>query len=99
MGTSVFDSELLMNAWSTEEMRGVFNDRARMQAWLDVEAALALVQADLGMIPQAAAAEIASKSHYDAIDKDLVLHHLKVTKHPLVPDRPRSRGRLRRRCR
>jgi len=85
MGTSVFDSELLMNAWSTEEMRGVFNDRARMQAWLDVEAALALVQADLGMIPQAAAAEIASKSHYDAIDKDLVLHHLKVTKHPLVP--------------
>ncbi|RVV96839.1 adenylosuccinate lyase [Mesobaculum littorinae] len=85
MGTSVFDSELLMNAWSTEEMRDVFNDRARMQAWLDVEAALALVQGDLGMIPAEAAQEIAAKSSYDAIDKELVLHHLKITKHPLVP--------------
>ena len=43
MGTSVFDSELLKDAWSTEEMRGVFNDVARMQRWLDVEAALALL--------------------------------------------------------
>ena len=31
MGTSVFDSELLQDAWSTEEMRGVFNNAARMQ--------------------------------------------------------------------
>lgn len=45
MGTSVFDSELLRDAWSTEEMRGVFNDAARMQRWLDVEAALAQAQA------------------------------------------------------
>lgn len=85
MGTSVFDSELLMNAWSTGEMREVFNDRARMQAWLDVEAALALVQGELGMIPEAAAQEIAAKSQYDLIDKDLVLEHLRITKHPLVP--------------
>lgn len=85
MGTSVFDSELLMNAWSTAEMREVFNDRARMQSWLDVEAALALVQADLDMIPAEAAKEIAAKSQYDAIDKELVLHHLRITKHPLVP--------------
>lgn len=85
MGVSVFDSELLQNAWSTEEMRYVFNDEARMQRWLDVEAALALVQADLGMIPRHAAKEIATKSRYNAIDKDIVLHHLKITKHPLVP--------------
>ncbi|WP_306152116.1 adenylosuccinate lyase [Roseovarius sp. MMSF_3281] len=85
MGTSVFDSELLMNAWSTAEMRDVFNDRARMQAWLDVEAALALVQAELDIIPVEAAKEIAAKSNYDAIDLDLVLEHLRVTKHPLVP--------------
>lgn len=85
MGTSVFDSELLMNSWSTAEMRDLFNDRARMQSWLDVEAALALVQADLGMIPAEAAREIAAKSNYDAIDMDLVLEHLRITKHPLVP--------------
>lgn len=85
MGTSVFDSILLKNSWSTEEMRNVFNDEARIQRWLDVEAALALVQADLGMIPAKAAKEIAAKSRYDAIDMDLVLHHLAITKHPLVP--------------
>ena len=51
----MFDSELLKDAWSTEEMRGVFNDAARMQRWLDVEAVLAR--------------EIASKSWYEAIDR------------------------------
>lgn len=85
MGTSVFDSELLKNAWSTEEMRNVFNDEARMQSWLDVEAALALAQADLGIIPESAAMEIAAKSRYEVIDKNQVLHHLRITKHPLVP--------------
>ncbi|PVH28923.1 adenylosuccinate lyase [Pararhodobacter oceanensis] len=85
MGTSVFDSILLKNSWSTEEMRNVFNDEARIQRWLDVEAALALVQADLGMIPAEAAKEIAAKSQFDQIDMDYVLHHLAITKHPLVP--------------
>ena len=85
MGTSVFDSELLKDAWSTEEMRGVFNDAARMQRWLDVEAALALAQAELGMIPERAACEIAAKSRYEAIDRRQVLRELRVTRHPLVP--------------
>ena len=85
MGVSVFDSILLQNAWSTAEMRHVFSDEVKMQRWLDVEAALALVQADLGMIPAAAAQEIAAKSKVEHIDVDLVLHHLKITKHPLVP--------------
>ena len=85
MGTSVFDSELLKDAWSTEEMRGVFNDAARMQRWLDVEAALALAQAELGMIPEHAAREIAAKARYEAIDRRQVLRDLRVTRHPLVP--------------
>ena len=34
MGTSVFDSELLQDAWSTEEMRGVFNLYSRRQGQL-----------------------------------------------------------------
>ena len=35
MGTSVFDSVLLKNLWSTEEMRTIFSDKTRMQNWLD----------------------------------------------------------------
>ncbi len=85
MGTSVFDSILLKNSWSTEEMRNIFCDEVRIQRWLDVEAALALVQADLGMIPKDAAKEIEKKSQYDAIDMDYVLEQLARTKHPLVP--------------
>ncbi len=47
MGTSVFDSVLLKNLWSTEEMRTIFSDKTRMQNWLDYEAALAIEQAEL----------------------------------------------------
>ena len=88
MGTNVFDSELLKDAWSTEEMRGVFNDKARMQRWLDVEAAQA--QAELGMIPERAAREIGAKSRYEAIDRRQVLRELRLTRHPLVPTTVRA---------
>lgn len=50
MSTSVFDSVLLKNLWSTEEMRQVFSDNVRMQMWLDYEAALAVEQAKMGII-------------------------------------------------
>ena len=85
MGTSVFDSILLKDFWSTKEMRNIFCDEVRIQRWLDVEAALARVQADLGMIPQDAAREIGKKARYDLIDMDFVLEQLARTKHPLVP--------------
>ncbi len=47
MGTSVFDSDLLKDAWSTEEMCAVFNDAARMRRRLDVEAAMKGLETDL----------------------------------------------------
>ncbi|MCY3753618.1 MAG: adenylosuccinate lyase family protein, partial [Alphaproteobacteria bacterium] len=51
-------------------IRALFHIEARWQAWLDVEAALALAEADLGMIPQAAAEEIAAKAKLELIDRD-----------------------------
>ena len=85
MGVSVFDSTLLKDVWSTKEMRDVFSDESRIQRWLDVEAALATVQAELEMIPKHAAVEIVAKSRVEALDMALVSHHLAITKHPLVP--------------
>ena len=67
------------------QMRGVFNDAVRMQRWLGVEAALARAQAELGMIPERAAREIAAKSRYEAIDRRQVLRDLRLTRHLLVP--------------
>jgi 3-carboxy-cis,cis-muconate cycloisomerase len=45
--------------FTTDALRGVFSDRARIARMLDFEAALALAQASVGVIPQAAADVIA----------------------------------------
>ena len=66
-------------------VRALFTERARFQAWLDVEAALAQAQAELGIIPEAAAREITGKAHLAFIDLDAVRAGLARTGHPLVP--------------
>jgi 3-carboxy-cis,cis-muconate cycloisomerase len=54
--------------FSSEAMAQIFSDKARIQAMLDVEAALARTQAGLGIVPEAAAAAIAEAAwaeHFD----------------------------------
>ncbi|HJU29598.1 MAG TPA: hypothetical protein VJ718_10525, partial [Candidatus Binataceae bacterium] len=58
MAATALDSAILANLFSTEAMRSAFSDRNRIQRYLDVEAALARVEARLGVIPSDAAAEI-----------------------------------------
>jgi len=48
--------------YCSDEMREVFEEEAKLQTWLDVEASLAKAHAQLGNIPKAAAAEIAKKA-------------------------------------
>lgn len=85
MGSSVFDSVLLNNAWSTEEMRQIFSDEVRIQKWLDYEAALALEQGELGIIPVDAACAIAASAQLEKLDFPYLLEQLRLTHHPLVP--------------
>jgi adenylosuccinate lyase len=66
-------------------VRALFTEAARFQAWLDVEAALAQAQAELGIIPEAAAQEITRKAHLRYIDLAAVRAGLAKTGHPLVP--------------
>src|SRR5919201_4152601 len=66
-------------------VRALFTEAARYQAWLDVEAALALAQADLGIIPDSAAEEITRKAHLSYLDLEAVRAGLARTGHPLVP--------------
>src|SRR5207249_3494094 len=49
-------------------VRTLFTEAARFQSWLDVEAALAEAQAELGIIPERAAREIVSKAHLKYLD-------------------------------
>jgi 3-carboxy-cis,cis-muconate cycloisomerase len=58
MSVSAHDSSIFGNIFATTAMRRIFSDEARVQYYLDIEAALARAQARLGIIPDAAAAEI-----------------------------------------
>ncbi len=58
---------------------------ARWQAWLDVEAALAKAEAELGMIPEAAAAEIVAKCDLALFDRERLTEGFRRTAHQLVP--------------
>ncbi|HYE92689.1 MAG TPA: adenylosuccinate lyase family protein [Terriglobales bacterium] len=66
-------------------VRALFTEPARFQSWLDVEAALAEAQAELGVIPAAAAKEIIAKAQLKFLDLDAVRAGLAKTGHPLVP--------------
>jgi adenylosuccinate lyase len=85
MPSGVFDSTLLKHLWGTDELRAIFSDENRVQKWFDYEAALALAQAELGIIPQPAAAEIAAKAKVGNIDLEAVAAEVRRIKHPLVP--------------
>jgi 3-carboxy-cis,cis-muconate cycloisomerase len=62
------DSPIFRDIFSTGAMRRIFSDEARVQYYLDIEAALARVQARLGIIPQGAADEIGRHCHAGQFD-------------------------------
>ena len=68
MPTSLIDSAVFRDIFSTEAMRRVFSDGNRVQKYLDFEAALARAQARLGIIPKEAAEEIVKHCNVAEID-------------------------------
>ena len=66
-------------------IRQLFTRDARWQAWLDVEVALAKSEAEIGMIPAAAAEEIGRRAQLELFDLERVVEGLRVTGHSLVP--------------
>ena len=66
-------------------IRDIFGEASRIQAWLDVEVALAQAQAELGVIPGYAAEEIERKARYEFLNMDNIREGLARTGHPLVP--------------
>lgn len=85
MGAYVIDSVLFRDQFSTAAMRQIFSDEQTVQKWLDVEAALAKVQARMGIIPQAAADEIQAKARVALIDLAELKQEMDRTSHPIVP--------------
>ena len=66
-------------------VRALFAEESRFQSWLDVEAALAQAQAELGVVPRHAADEITRKAKLCYLDLDAIHDGLARTGHPLVP--------------
>ena len=85
MSAYVIDSRLFKDQFGTEAMRRIFSDENVVQKWLEVEAGLAKVQAELGVIPVGAAAEIRRKSKIEYYDLDAMKREMDRTSHPIVP--------------
>ena len=66
-------------------MKALLSQQARVQSWLDVEAALALAQAEQGMIPEDAAQNIAANCQVEKIDLDEMERLLREIGHGFVP--------------
>ena len=66
-------------------IRALYQLENRWQAWLDVEAALARAQAELGIIPGAAAEAIGKAAHYGLMDRARLDEGFARTGHTIVP--------------
>jgi adenylosuccinate lyase len=60
MPVHISDSLIYRNSWGTDETRAIFDDEPRTRAWLEILAALAEAQAEVGLIPAEAARDVAS---------------------------------------
>jgi adenylosuccinate lyase len=66
-------------------IRALYRQENRWQAWLDVEAALARAQAELGIIPAEAAEAIARAANYELLDRARIDEGFARTGHTIVP--------------
>jgi adenylosuccinate lyase len=85
MASGVFDDALIKHLFGTDELRSIFSEKSRVQKWYDFEAALALEQAEMGIIPADAAKEIAANASVDKVDIESIAAEIRRIKHPLVP--------------
>jgi 3-carboxy-cis,cis-muconate cycloisomerase len=63
----------------------LFGTEERWQAWLAIESALALTQADLEMIPREAADAITAACRIERLDLGRIREGIARTSHPLMP--------------
>ena len=66
-------------------IRGLYRLESRWQTWLDVEAALAQAQAELGIVPEEAARVITAAARLELLDRARIDAATHRTSHPIVP--------------
>lgn len=81
MGTRIADAPEYSHLWASDQMRALFDDASRLQAWLDILTTLADVQSELGIIPDAAAEAIRSHARADGLNQEVLVQETRRTGH------------------
>jgi 3-carboxy-cis,cis-muconate cycloisomerase len=85
MPSTILDSAVFRDIFTTEAMRDVWSDENRVQKYLDFEAALAKAQARLKIIPQEAADEIVKHCDAKLIDMAVLKTATERIGYPVLP--------------
>lgn len=85
MPSHPIDFQIQSNIFSTPELVALFDEQARFARWLSVEAALARAQADLGVIPKAAAEMITAKAMPAELDLNQLSKEYELSRNSLMP--------------
>jgi adenylosuccinate lyase len=81
VGARLTDSALYGHLWGTDELRSLFDEAPRVGSWLRILSALADAQAELGIVPRAAADAIAAEAKVEALDLGFVAAETRRTGH------------------
>lgn len=84
MNVHAIDSELYKGLYGNEQIRNIFSDEQLLKHWIDIELALAQAQAELGIIPIEAFAEIKRNSKVELFSMEEIRRGIKDTSHPLI---------------
>jgi len=85
MPSTILDSAVFRDIFTTEKMRAVFSDENRVQKYLDFEAALARAQARLKIIPHEACDEIVRHCDANLIDMAKLKEATERIGYPVLP--------------
>ena len=83
--TSVSDSVIFGNIFSTQESAAIWSDTTRTKYYLEFEASLAIAQARLGVIPHKAADEIVKHCRIENIDWEELRKQTELIGYPVLP--------------
>ena len=84
-GVSAINSGLFRDIFGTEEMRAIFDEDALIQAYIDVEIALARAEAATGVIPEEAARDIAARASLAMVDRERLRRETLNVGYPILP--------------
>jgi 3-carboxy-cis,cis-muconate cycloisomerase len=85
MPSTILDSAVFRDIFTTQAMRDVWSDENRVQKYLDIEAALARAQGRLGIIPKEAVTEIVKHCDAKLIDMAKLKAATERIGYPVLP--------------